>query len=114
VFSFKSLNLSFYSLDPPKCSPNQKLLFNTGVNQTIEIECRMTDANPSNLEFSWSILKNFENREKTRTNGHVSKVSWTPRSLTDFGEILCIASNSLDSGECRIKVELGGKFFNSL
>ena len=74
----------------------------------------MTEANPSNLEFSWSFLKNFENSEKTRTHGHVSKVSWTPRNHADFGEILCIASNSLDSGECRIKVELGGLFVFSL
>ena len=74
----------------------------------------MTDANPSNLEFSWNFLNNYENREKTKTIGHISKVSWTPRNVADFGEILCTASNSVDSGECRIKIELGGKHSNHM
>lgn len=97
-----------FKLDPPQCNPNQKLSYHTGINQTIELECRMTDANPPNLEFSWNFINNHGTRDKIRTNGYLSKINWTPRSEADFGEVSCVASNTLDVGECRIKLELGG------
>ena len=96
--------------DPPTCSHSQKTNYFTGINQTIELECQMTESNPSSLDFMWSFPNNQGTQEKTRSNGRVSKVKWTPRSENDFGTAICTASNSLDSSQCMIKLELGGDY----
>jgi hypothetical protein len=70
----------------------------------------MTESNPSSLDFTWSFPNNQGTQERTRSNGRVSKVKWTPRSENDFGTAICIASNSLDSSQCMIKLELGGDY----
>lgn len=69
----------------------------------------MTEANPLSFDFSWNFM-NTKNavKERSRSNGLVSRINWTPKSENDFGEITCIASNGFDIGECKIKVELGG------
>lgn len=92
----------------------------------------MTEANPPYLDFSWSLLQQnplgsasssssssanaaavaAAMKERTRTTGFISRISYTPRSLKDFGDIACRASNGLDpvggSGECKMRVVLGG------
>ncbi len=74
----------------------------------------MTDANPPNLEFSWKLINNFDKGDKTTSKAQISKINYTPRSVSDFGVISCFASNSIDSGECKIMVELGGKYIDNL
>lgn len=77
----------------------------------------MTEANPPYLEFTWTLIQQGEGtsnavKERTRTTGFVSRISYTPRSHKDFGDIACRASNGLEpvsgSGECKMRVELGG------
>ncbi|CAF0762611.1 unnamed protein product [Brachionus calyciflorus] len=103
--SKKILNV-FYG---PKCNKYQKMVYNTGINQSIELECHMTDANPPYLDFSWNFM-NTQNpvQERSRSTGFISRINWTPKSESDFGEITCLASNGLDIGECKIRLELGG------
>lgn len=69
----------------------------------------MTEANPLSFDFSWNFM-NTKNpvKERSRSNGLVSRINWTPKSENDFGEITCLASNGFDLGECKIRVELGG------
>ena len=68
----------------------------------------MTDANPPYLDFSWQFVKTQGQRDRIRSNGFISRVNWTPERKSDFGEIKCIASNGLDTGECKIQLVLGG------
>jgi hypothetical protein len=72
----------------------------------------MTEANPPYLDFSWNSLNNpnsVDNKEnRVRSSGFVSRITFTPRSERDFGDISCMASNGLDAGECRMKLQLGG------
>lgn len=96
------------SIDSPKCSKYQKQIYHTGINQTVELECRMSDANPPYLDFSWNFMNNQGNREKMKSNGFVSRISWMPRSENDFGEISCSATNGLEDGECKMQLVLGG------
>lgn len=102
------LDLLLLLLDSPKCSKHQKLIYYTGINQTVELECRMSDANPPYLDFSWHFTNNQGNREKMQSNGFISRISWMPRSENDFGEVSCSASNGLDLGECKMQLMLGG------
>jgi hypothetical protein len=84
------------------------MLYNTGINQTVELECHMTEANPPYLDFTWQFSNNQGTKNRMRTNGFVSRINWTPRNENDFGEISCSAFNEIDGGECKIQVELGG------
>ncbi len=68
----------------------------------------MTDANPQYLDFDWTFTNNQGHKDRTQSNGFISRVKWTPKKLSDFGEIKCAANNGLDSGECRINLLLGG------
>jgi hypothetical protein len=69
----------------------------------------MNESNPSDLEFTWSFPNSQGSmNEKTRSNGHISRITWTPRSESDFGNLICTASNTLDNGQCIIRLELGG------
>jgi hypothetical protein len=95
-------------IDSPKCSKYQKLVYNTGINQTVELECRMTDSNPPYLEFTWNFANSEGSKDRVRSNGFVSRVNWTPKSEQDFGEINCLASNGLEPGECKMILKLGG------
>jgi hypothetical protein len=95
-------------LDSPKCSKYQKLVYNTGINQTVELECRMTDSNPPYLDFTWNFVNSQGSKDRVRSNGFVSRVNWTPKNEQDFGEISCLASNGLEPGECKMLLKLGG------
>ena len=68
----------------------------------------MSDANPPYLDFTWHFANNQGNKDRTRSNGFVSRINWTPRYESDFGEVSCVASNGLDTGECKIEIQLGG------
>lgn len=68
----------------------------------------MADANPPYLDFTWNFFNSQAVKERMRSNGFISRISWTPRSEKDFGEITCTASNGLDVGECKMRLELGG------
>ena len=74
----------------------------------------MTEANPPYLDFTWNLLNSRvgpgDNKDngRVRSNGFMSRISFTPRSERDFGEIACLASNGLDFGECKMKLQLGG------
>jgi hypothetical protein len=85
------------------------MVYNTGINQTVELECHMTEANPPYLDFTWNVMSNTGGQGgKIRSNGFISRISFTPRSERDFGPISCMASNGLDLGECKMRLELGG------
>lgn len=94
----------------PRCSRYQKTIYNTGINQTIELECHMTEANPPYLDFSWTLLNTGSKDvgQRVRSNGFISRISFTPRSEHDFGDIGCMASNGIDFGECKMRLQLGG------
>jgi hypothetical protein len=68
----------------------------------------MAEANPPYLDFTWNFFNNQAVKERMRSNGFISRISWTPRSERDFGEVACVASNGLDVGECKMRLELGG------
>jgi hypothetical protein len=102
--SKRNLNVLF----APKCSEYQKKVYNAGINQTIELECRMTDANPSYLDFTWHFSNSIQNKEQLKSNSFVSRIEWTPKSQLDFGAVTCRASNGLDVAECKLNVILGG------
>lgn len=82
----------------------------------------MSEANPPYLDFTWTLIQQnpmgsgspptTAPKERTRTTGFISRMSYTPRSHKDFGDIACRASNGLDpiggSGECKMRIELGG------
>lgn len=68
----------------------------------------MTDANPQYLDFDWHFTNNQGHKDRSQSNGFISRVNWMPKKMSDFGEISCVASNGLESGECRMKLMLGG------
>jgi hypothetical protein len=76
----------------------------------------MTEANPPYLDFTWNVLNtgpSSSDKEiipsRVRSNGFISRVTFTPRSERDFGDVACMASNGVDFGECKMKLILGGK-----
>jgi hypothetical protein len=68
----------------------------------------MSEANPPYLDFKWRFSSYLNYDDKLKANGFVSRINVTPKSMNDFGEITCIASNGLESSECRIQLKLGG------
>ncbi len=102
--SKKTLNVLY----APLCSPYQKKTHFTGINQTVELECRMTDANPQYLNFKWLFANNHVHKDVSQSNGFISRVKFTPKGKADFGQIKCVASNGLSSGECQMQLALGG------
>jgi hypothetical protein len=70
----------------------------------------MTDANPPYLDFDWILTSDKMNtdRDHSRSNGFTSRIKFTPKSLNDFGEVTCMASNGIENGECRMQLQLGG------
>ena len=70
----------------------------------------MSEANPSSLEFSWYLENNKIRKEKIQSNGFTSKLNWQPRKMEDFGSITCRGTNEIGDGECKIELQLGGKY----
>ncbi len=83
--------------------------FFTGIRRSINLTCFMNDANPSKLNFTWS-LPNGNKHLGYYLNTTSSYLTVTPNQSEDFGQVTCRAQNELGLfGECYIKMIMGGK-----
>lgn len=98
----------------PQCEHQKGHQFYVGINQTTTIECRIKKANPNIISFDWHLTPSmnhynlFIEKIKFHNEGFSSKFKYTPRSIDDFGKLVCKASNEIGSNECLYELKLGG------
>lgn len=84
-------------LDSPVCKSTQKVFYKVPLYEESLITCEV-DADPSVVVFYWNLNNSLgENYDLvTFTNeGSKSMAKFTPRSLVDYGVILCYAKNEI-------------------
>ncbi|XP_022255317.1 synaptogenesis protein syg-2-like [Limulus polyphemus] len=87
-----NLNLRF----TPICAKRTKQEFRVMNNNSVTIKCTV-QANPSDLTFQW-YLKNSSHTEEingVNKNNTLNILTYTPRKESDYGDVVCQASNSI-------------------
>lgn len=92
--------LFFFFGFPPKvapiCKPGQKIIYGVAHNEIVQITCEV-EAEPSNVNFKWSLNSSNENAEIRSfiTNGSISIATYRPRNRFAYGALACWAVNDI-------------------
>ncbi|XP_067133866.1 kin of IRRE-like protein 3 [Centruroides vittatus] len=90
-------NLLFLRIQfSPVCSANQKYVYGAARREAVKITCEV-DADPSEVTFSWSFNNTSENVDLVTftSEGSTSVATYTPRTIYDYGTVLCLGKNSV-------------------
>ena len=113
------------------CKDQEKFQYFIGINQSIQIECGIKNANPMHVNYDWHFTNNrvfidysevtslYNNKQannnatkKSNQNYNndnlISRIRLKPKSFQDFGEIKCIAANEIGATNCIYELKLGG------
>ena len=107
-----SIDRDVLVLDSPICSYKYTLppTIYVGITRTINLTCHMKNGNPPKNNFTWQ-LPNGQIYFGSSLNLTSSYLTITPRSYTDFGQVICRAQNEFGLiGECYMNMSLGGLF----
>ncbi|XP_053204229.1 hemicentin-1-like isoform X2 [Panonychus citri] len=80
----------------PVCKPGQKIIYGVARNEIVQITCEV-EAEPSNVNFKWSLNASNENVDIRSfiTNGSVSIATYRPRNRFAYGALACWAVNDI-------------------
>ncbi|XP_015783695.1 hemicentin-1-like isoform X2 [Tetranychus urticae] len=80
----------------PICKPGQKIIYGVAHNEIVQITCEV-EAEPSNVNFKWSLNSSNENAEIRSfiTNGSISIATYRPRNRFAYGALACWAVNDI-------------------
>ncbi|EEC00114.1 sidestep protein, putative, partial [Ixodes scapularis] len=80
----------------PLCREKQTVVYAASRHQEVEVHCDV-EADPSNVTFEWRFNSTLQNRTvKSFTNhGTRSVAHYIPHGRTEFGTLLCFASNRI-------------------
>ena len=95
-------------LDIPKCG-NINKLYHTGYNQTVIIECAVSDANPNVTSYQLNGPTETSSIEHIIEHGRqTGKFRVKPKDRKDLGKYECFPRNSAGSVTCPYTLYLGG------
>ncbi|CAG2163527.1 unnamed protein product [Oppiella nova] len=78
----------------PVCSQPYTLVYGLSLHESIAIECEV-DANPPQVSFQWKYESYTNLATFSQINDSSSILSYTPHANQEFGQIECIAKNSI-------------------
>ena len=89
-----------YVADKPMCRIQQKDSYGGTKGVTSEVECHV-EAKPAVTSFRWAFNATGEpvpvtsGTSRTTADGSISVLMYTPRTESDFGQLLCWATNPM-------------------
>ncbi|KAH8294938.1 hypothetical protein KR018_004471 [Drosophila ironensis] len=82
----------------PTCAQNQRKVYGIAKQEDAKVMCSV-DANPREVEFSWTFNNSAESIDVATNHimrsGTTSIVTYTPITELDYGTLLCLASNKI-------------------
>ncbi|KAH6940277.1 hypothetical protein HPB50_026473 [Hyalomma asiaticum] len=80
----------------PLCKANQHVVYAASRHQEVEVHCEV-EADPSNVTFEWRFNSTLQQRplKSFWTEGTRSVARYIPHSHTEYGTLLCTASNRI-------------------
>lgn len=105
-----------FLLDAPTCRPSQKNLYGVARTETVNISCEV-ESDPSDVTFRWALNNTVENMElhNFTSDGIKSTLTFTPRTMLEFGAILCWGINSVGEQKdpCVVRIIPAGEYIMS-
>lgn len=105
-----------FLLDAPTCRPSQKNLYGVARTETVNISCEV-ESDPSDVTFRWALNNTVENMElhNFTSDGIKSTLTFTPRTMLEFGAILCWGINSVGEQKdpCVVRIIPAGEYIKS-
>lgn len=103
--------------DAPTCKASQKNLYGVARTEAVNITCDV-ESDPRDVSFRWALNNSVENMElhNFTADGTRSVLTFTPRTMLEFGAILCWGTNSVGEQKdpCVVRIIPAGEFMNSL
>ncbi|XP_075743573.1 neural cell adhesion molecule 2-like isoform X2 [Rhipicephalus microplus] len=80
----------------PLCKANQHVVYAASRHQEVEVHCEV-EADPSNVTFEWRFNSTLQQRplKSFTAQGTSSVARYIPHSHTEYGTLLCTASNRI-------------------
>ncbi|XP_037949413.1 neural cell adhesion molecule 2 isoform X2 [Teleopsis dalmanni] len=82
----------------PSCLPHQTKIYGAAKQESVKVTC-MIDANPPDVEFSWTFNNSAESIDVATNHivqfGTKSTVTYTPINELDYGTLLCTSANQI-------------------
>ncbi|XP_035207453.1 nephrin-like [Stegodyphus dumicola] len=80
----------------PTCKSGQRDLYGVAREETVNISCEV-DSDPSDVTFRWTLNNSIESTElhNFKSNGPLSVITYTPKTMGDYGSLLCWGRNSV-------------------
>ncbi|KAL1472770.1 hypothetical protein MTO96_003970 [Rhipicephalus appendiculatus] len=80
----------------PLCKANQHVVYAASRHQEVEVHCEV-EADPSNVTFEWRFNSTLQQRplKSFSAQGTSSVARYIPHSHTEYGTLLCTASNRI-------------------
>ncbi|XP_017092267.2 nephrin [Drosophila bipectinata] len=82
----------------PTCAQNQRKVYGIAKQEDAKVMCTV-DANPREVEFSWTFNNSAESIDVATNHimrsGTTSIVTYTPITELDYGTLLCLSSNKI-------------------
>ncbi|KAF0312797.1 Nephrin [Amphibalanus amphitrite] len=89
---------SALSADAPVCRPGQPRRYGVTRSQSTPVTCQV-DADPPQVTFAWRFNTSLETLDLTNSavtsDGLTSTISFLPRADQDYGQMICMATNSI-------------------
>lgn len=92
----RSLDLLLEVRYAPTCKASQKNLYGVARTESVNITCEV-ESDPVDVTFRWALNNSIENMElhNFTSDGARSVLTFTPRTMLEFGAILCWGINSV-------------------
>ena len=104
----------FLSLDAPACRKTEKEVYGVARDETVNVTCEV-DSDPTELTFRWTLNNTVDNIElhDFKSSGVISILSYTPKSVADYGMLQCWAKNQVGEQKepCIVRIIHAGKCF---
>lgn len=112
IYSVFTSLFFFLFTDAPACKASQKTLYGVARGEVVNISCEV-EADPSEVSFRWALNNSVENLELQSfvSNGSQSILSFTPRTMLEYGALLCWSRNAVGEQKdpCVVRVIPAGK-----
>ncbi|XP_054933189.1 neural cell adhesion molecule 1-like [Dermacentor andersoni] len=91
----------------PVCSIRQRVVYPAAAHEMLQVSCEV-DAHPSAVSFQWAFNGSLRNHELQSfvSEGSHSVASYVPRDRSDYGILLCWATNKIGRQKepCRFQI----------
>lgn len=106
-------NLFLVVLDAPTCKASQKSLYGVARTESVNITCEV-ESDPKDVTFHWALNNSVESIELHNFTSEDTRsvLTFTPRTMLEFGAILCWGINSVGEQKdpCVVRIIPAGKY----